>query len=333
VNEEFEFSLASRKRKLSRFLCQELFYDYIEGQLDDDREKAMADFLKSNKDVKNELAAIQNGFDYSKRLSEIAVSDAVVENIRNYKSGLEYLIDRLAWKRWPDTLRWGIEAVAISAVVALAFTIIPVKSLKIFLPSQDPQVVLTEVAGSHDQMHVVTPDDIDEESETPVPPRQLPTPAPTALENTMAPTLAPPSIAAMKPVPKTEQNLAAGDDAREESEENIGGETLPKEATARRRPQGFVYRAFMSSQALEATTGQVREFIEIFGGERAGKVELGWRKPTGSYFHFSMPDSNYEQLLGQLRNLGPVRIYKDPHWRVMPEGRIRIILFVEDVSH
>ncbi len=95
-------------------------------------------------------------------------------------------------------------------------------------------------------------------------------------------------------------------------------------------PKGFVYRAFMATPAIDETSNSVREIVEKLGGEKAGQVELGMRKPNGSYFHFSLPESNYEDLLTSLRNLGPVRIYKDPHWREMPEGQIRLILFVED---
>lgn len=95
-------------------------------------------------------------------------------------------------------------------------------------------------------------------------------------------------------------------------------------------PKGFVYRAFMATASIDDTSNSVREVVEKLGGEKAGQVELGMRKPNGSYFHFSLPESNYEDLLTSLRNLGPVRIYKDPHWREMPEGQIRLILFVED---
>ncbi|MCB0384557.1 MAG: hypothetical protein KDD43_04120, partial [Bdellovibrionales bacterium] len=108
-------------------------------------------------------------------------------------------------------------------------------------------------------------------------------------------------------------------------------EDAEKPTTEERKPlKGFVYRAFMSLEELDAKTPEIVQGVQGLGGAKAGQVELGWRKPKGSYFHFSLPESNYEEMVKLLRNFGPVRIYKDPHWRVMPEGKIRFILWVED---
>jgi len=66
------------------------------------------------------------------------------------------------------------------------------------------------------------------------------------------------------------------------------------------------------------------------GGQKAGEVQIGWRKPDGSYFHFSLEEDKLEELKQFMSSYGPVRFYKDPHWRVMPQGKIRIILWIED---
>ena len=36
----------SKKRELTRFLCQELLYDYVSGALDHDRKLAVEEFLR-----------------------------------------------------------------------------------------------------------------------------------------------------------------------------------------------------------------------------------------------------------------------------------------------
>jgi hypothetical protein len=77
---------------------------------------------------------------------------------------------------------------------------------------------------------------------------------------------------------------------------------------------------------------EIKKQIEALGGTKAGQVELGWRKknPPGNYFHFALPQVSYQKLLDELGKYGAVRIYKSPHARIMPEGQIRIILFIED---
>ena len=72
--------------------------------------------------------------------------------------------------------------------------------------------------------------------------------------------------------------------------------------------------------------------IKELGGAKAGKVDLGWRKKKGHYFHLTMPKSNYKSLIDFLKGFGPVRIYREPHKRVMPEGEIRFILWIEDTE-
>ncbi|MCB0356216.1 MAG: hypothetical protein KDD40_04375, partial [Bdellovibrionales bacterium] len=94
--------------------------------------------------------------------------------------------------------------------------------------------------------------------------------------------------------------------------------------------KGELYRAFMTLDNIDTVTQEFIDKISQLGGEKAGKVRLGWRKKDGSYFHFEMDESKLEDLENFFKTYGALRIYKDPHWRVMPEGKIRIILWVED---
>ncbi|MBX9768670.1 MAG: hypothetical protein K2X47_15455, partial [Bdellovibrionales bacterium] len=94
--------------------------------------------------------------------------------------------------------------------------------------------------------------------------------------------------------------------------------------------KGFVYRAFTFTNQIETVSPQLRDKILALGGKKAGEVDLGWRKRGGRYFHFTIPESSYEELVASIQAYGPVRIQKDPHPRVMPEGQIRFILWLED---
>jgi hypothetical protein len=93
--------------------------------------------------------------------------------------------------------------------------------------------------------------------------------------------------------------------------------------------RGFVYRAFMTLADIENVAPKITQQLKELGAEKAGEVELGWRRGSGRYYHFSMPESNEQRLLENLRGYGPVRISKDPHPRVMPDGQVRFILWVE----
>ncbi len=95
-------------------------------------------------------------------------------------------------------------------------------------------------------------------------------------------------------------------------------------------PKGLIYRMMMKIPDVKDMADDVRDKIVSLGGKKAGQVELGWRKPNGNYYHFSMPEKNYDELVKSLGGYGPVRIYKNPHPRVMPPGVIRIILWIED---
>jgi hypothetical protein len=98
------------------------------------------------------------------------------------------------------------------------------------------------------------------------------------------------------------------------------------------KAKGFVYRAFMTLNDLPTLAPKITEEIRSLGGEKAGEVELGWKRGTGHYYHFALPQSNEERLLEKLRAYGPVRISKDPHPRVMPEGQVRFILWIESAE-
>jgi hypothetical protein len=128
--------------------------------------------------------------------------------------------------------------------------------------------------------------------------------------------------------------------ASKDASKDVATVTLAEESQAESQPtslsekkevkaKGFVYRAFMNLPDLAVVAPKVADEIRQLGGEKAGEVDLGWKRGAGHYYHFSLPQVNEEKLLERLRAYGPVRISKDPHPRVMPEGRVRFILWIE----
>jgi hypothetical protein len=349
MNEQFEASLKVRRRQLSRFMAREMLLDYAENRLDDDRKLALEEYLPRDKEVQKEFESIKLALGYTATLSRIQLAEQTVNEIERTKLGLAKVTDRMAWRNWPEVVRWSAEAILVSVVVAAVVSLLPLQKLAKWLPSSSQELVLAEIEKSPDKPLLGTGDrvadalarsaDEDPETQETLPASSRPAvpapPAPTPAANTAATAYGPTTdelkaglktltVATAPPVANTP--VPAQETAALKAEEETPAPKTGKE------PKGFVYRAFMASSSIDESTSGVRDLIMSLGGEKAGQVELGWRKNSGTYFHFAIPESNYETLMTGLRTFSPVRIYKDPHWRVMPEGQIRLILFIEDTA-
>lgn len=352
MNEQFETSLSGRKRAMSRFHAQELIFDYVEDNLDPDRRRAMEEYLPTCRRTQEALVAVRTASQYSARMARIEVSPEIIQQVQETKLGWSKWAERLSWRNWPEVARWSAEAVLIAATFATLISLLPLHKIARWMPKPAQELVLAEVDKARDDLMVNDP----AESMKEVPPPTSPSAAPQVLPpSTSTPipaaaTLPQPSAPPAKPVaevpaPPTAKIPPSNPTPAEVHDPDPGALQKPgakTEAVAgeenrdiqdgEKGPRGLVYRAYMATGQIVETTDAVRDLILRLDGDRAGQVELGWRKSTGTYFHFTLPESNYESLLAGLRAYSPVRIYKDPHWRVMPEGQIRLILFVEDQS-
>lgn len=327
INADFDRSLRARKRVLSRFLARELILDYVEERLDSGRKLAMKEYLAKDKELSKDVEAVRTALSYVDRLVEIEIDPHLVTQIETARVGWSHWVEVLAWRNWPDVARWSLEAFAVAAVLAAAVSLMPLNRVASWLPRPAQELVLAEAKREpKDQPDVAA----------------TPPPAISQLDGDMGsdpePSEPEAAKAAMKPTPTkkptAEVKVAVADEKSVKSEaspadtlsEEVG---TPVTATGK-GPKGIVYRAFMTADTIDSTTESVKQLVETLGGTKAGQVDLGWRKSAGTYFHFALPESNYDKLMEGLRSFGPVRIYKDPHWRLMPEGQIRLILFIED---
>lgn len=151
--------------------------------------------------------------------------------------------------------------------------------------------------------------------------RPMPTSKPVAVVQPSAPTQA---VAAATPL-ITESATQTSDAESAAAADELSAQPSRKED----KPKGFVYRGFMTVPNIEDVSDQIVQQIKELGGAKAGEVELGWKRGSLRYFHFTLPLNNEERLLELLRAYGPVRISKDPHPRVMPEGQVRFILSID----
>jgi hypothetical protein len=307
VNESFEASFKNKRRSLSRFHAQEMLLSYALNQLDSERRTALDQYLLTCKNTKTELSAVQQALEYTQLLSELHVSQQLIEEMSNVQVGWAKWFEKMAWHNWPDLMRWLTEAVVVAGLVAAIVSLLPMQKLTNWLPQPAQEIVLSEVKPDV-SLQGIEPDEI---SEAKVENKIASTPVQVAKLAT--------SVPPVKEVPAVSAEMTDTNVSDVQPTQTVG-----------KGPKSFVYRVFMATDSIDITTESVRETIMALDGAKAGQVDLGWRKNNGTYFHFTIPESNYETLLEGLRSFGPVRIYKDPHWRVMPEGQIRLILFVED---
>lgn len=349
------------KRKLTPFLAHEMLFDYVTGQLDSERQKAIEEFIKEDRESQNLLEAIRRGIAYAESLKRIEISADAVDEL-DHSENLVSLSRRLArWSQWPDSLRWSLVALMISVCTAGAVMIIPWKTVPLFRATPGAESGSFEIArvqgrkaGGDDGQLVadLQDDNLDaqsgplegsgdeefaEESSGVRPTIQAAGPAvaapPVAASSVAVSPVTAPSVASSSvtrvstPVPApvpTQQAPAPATPAVVSSAQ----ESTPASST-QKASRGYVYRAFMTLSDLENVAPKITQQLKELGAEKAGEVELGWRRGSGRYYHFSLPEVSEQKLMETLRGYGPVRISKDPHPRVMPQGQLRFILWVE----
>lgn len=344
--------LKRKKRQLSPFLCQEMLYDYVTGELDSDRHQAVTIFLQGCKDSREQLEVLEEGLAYCEQLAKTGVSQPLLLSLKEVKPMWQQVGHRLSWRHWPDFAKWGVEAFVISALVAIVIIQTPWSTLREYLPQRSDSVVLSKVNNAGRAAGVAPQQEEELVADRADPPtdevegsevKRNVEAVSAGPRGTGSPDKTADSLATEPPV-REEQDTSRLATARPSTQrpsepikqksvdEDSLGELIAEDRTGQRTAsqQGFVYRVFMSSDVVDQITPEMAAAIERLEGERAGQVELGWRREQGSYFHFSLPESNYEALVRELRRFGAVRIYKDPHARVMPEGQIRFILWMED---
>lgn len=342
-----------RFRRLSRFLCREMLYDFATEQLDPERRRSVQEYLKTSEEQRQELQELRQAMDYCQDLAATTVSQPLLEEFKNSRSPAAEFRRKIAWKNWPEFLKWGIEAFAISAVVAMVAIVTPWEKVREWLPNSQKKYILAELEKDKPpQPPPSTATHLDSElikslgqSKKFIGP-MLPTPTPTSNLRPSAPVAVakpPPSEIKLVPdtalVAKRSTDVMAGEMTEKMAEKNSQPQqdqdpqapTVTVKDSGGQQPwQGVLYRASMTNDNLDSVTPLMKAEIEKLGGEKAGRVELGWRQADNvRYFHFTLPQVKYEELLKNLRYFGPVRIYKEAHWRQMPENQIRIILTVE----
>lgn len=285
--------MLSHNPRLTRFLCQELLYEYERGTLGEARRRDVSDYVAQCRDSQRELENLRRGQMYCVAITGVRVSSslhaALVEFEPAWKKRLR------SWTLWSSQRGWRLlPYLFIFSSVGLG--------LYLTKPWNAPV---------HDYVLVESPN-----VEAPA----LSGPMPAVVDLQVLPK-APTPLA-------TVGVIESADRVRDESPR---AESIGTKVADGAKDKGAVWSAELVIGDLDNAAPRIREKVIEFDGVNAGNLDLGWRKtPHEAYFHFTLPESKREEMETFLKTFGPVQFTKRPHRRVMPEGQIRIILTVKD---
>jgi hypothetical protein len=333
TNNQFSWTKLG-KREVSDFLAHEMLYDYVTGDLDKERRKAVEAHLSSSDEAKEELSKIESGIKYAEHLSETLVSQKIIDKINEPSTYLAVLLKKTNFQRWPSGVKWSLEALVVISLIITTSLFIPWDKISKINPFPEAkETILAEVSRDQDQtdpqklkalesqepaqfldevkpVAAVTPE-VSQPVKAPVAPAPVPETPKVAVETTV---VTPPAPATKTPA-KPEVEAVAAKDAKKP----VG--------------EGALFRGEIAVTNLEMVGPKIRDKIIELGGRKAGEVELGWNKtPKSAYFHFTVPEAKYGELQEFLKTYGKLKIGKEKHPRVMPDGIIRVIITVDEAG-
>lgn len=285
------------QREISPFFGHEMLYDYLCGNLDRERRSAVEDHVKFSRDAQLDLAKIQEGQLYAEKLSLTIVSQPIITQINTPTNYLTVLLQKSNFDKWPQGLKWGLEALVVVLAIVTVLTLTPwEKVMRTGIPTGSKEVILAEISKEESPAAVEEkPEFVDEGvKEKEIPPAQK---QPETAQTVKAAV----PVAEVKPEP---ESVSSG---------------------------GFLYRGEIVVINVDAARMKITEKINELGGRKAGSVELGWKKtPTSSYYHFTIPEAKYQDLVAFLSTYGKTKLIKEKHPRLMPDGIVRLIITLDE---
>ena len=292
------------QRTMSSFFAKELIYDFLTNSLDSERVQAVEKELKANPDLAQEVAQIKSGLHYTEKLSESFVDESILEQIKMLSSYLQVALRKINFGQWPSGLKLGFEATLVALGVTVLSLMVPWHRLVHWNWVSSADVTLSEI----DRTFTKTVAENEPKAETfDFPDEDASLAAATVDVSTTSTTTTAP--------------LA-------QSSGKASTTTLP--ATVVAKSQGELYRGSIEVTNVAAVSPKIVDNLNELGARKAGQVELGWRKGTGSYFHMTVPKNRYEDLVQAFNQYGELKIQREKHERVMPDGIIRLIIDVKE---
>lgn len=342
---EKKFFSKKNDRKVTSFIGQELLYDYMSGKLDAERIKAVEEYLQQNRESLNDVNKIQVGLDYTDLMSQTKVSDALLQKIQVPDSYVENVVNKLKIEQWPAPVKMGVEASLIVIAITVIAVLIPWNKIRSD-SHQANNVTLTEinkspspsVGGDNPPVEAKRQDGEVQFQDEGTGKADKTAAASKNNENSAAKSVTKPdeptkTVAVNKPEeskPSNTPTATAPTATASASAAAIKTEAATESSENKKALAGFIYRGAIKITNAKAARSKLVDGVSALGGRKAGNVELGWEKGNGLYFHFTMPESKYQDLITLFKEYGELRISKEKHDRVMPDGIIRLIIEVEE---
>jgi anti-sigma factor RsiW len=111
--------------KLTRFLSQELLFDYVSGRLSPVRQRALVEHIESCRETQRELARLERGLAYARRLAELEPDPQLLARLNRaspWRSRRQRALTGLARRirRSPVESVWTWASVAVFVCLSLA---------------------------------------------------------------------------------------------------------------------------------------------------------------------------------------------------------------------
>ncbi|NUN04916.1 MAG: zf-HC2 domain-containing protein [Bdellovibrio sp.] len=323
------------KREISPFIGHELLYDYLSGSLDKERRAAVEDHVKFSRDAQLDLAKIQNGQTYAERLSATVVSQPIITQINAPSNYLSVLLQKSNFDKWPQGLKWGLEALVVVVGIVTVLTITPWQKIMELDTAGSKEVILAEVSKNGETTAIPAVEDKPEFADEEEKPST--TTAKVAATHQPAVTGKNPEVQVVQGVPPKPGPQTPGASAQAPVKLSDKAPLAETSGTTAASVVGvgggFLYRGDIAVTNIAVIGPKITDKIAELGGRKAGSVELGWQKtPTSMYYHFTIPEAKYQDLLNFLGTYGKPKIAKEKHPRIMPDGIVRLIITLDEAK-
>lgn len=309
-----------KKREISPFFGQNFLYEYLQNLLDEERKKAVEEVIHSDKNTQSDFMKMTNGLQYVELLSEVVISDKIVDQTVNRNTSFHKILNKIKFDRWPLSIKWTLEALIIILAMVITLNVFPWgKIVHLASEDQNKDMIITKIdrkkkellnAGSERSLKEVVnakPEFIDEGIKLDSKKLSL-VKIPFSVKN---------SIEIKSNEPNQEKPVV----------QNSTDVSYAKTTV------GFLYRGQLQVTNVEMIAPKISDKIFELGGRKAGEVEIGWKKSNQTfYYHFTLPKSKLPELESLLKIYSELKLKKEPHARVMPDGILRIIFTIDEKS-
>lgn len=301
------------QRVFSEFVVQGLLYDYIVGQLDDERTQGVEEVLKKSPHCQEQLTQMKKAIGYAQQLRQVQVSAETIDSLYEPSNYFAVLFRKTQFDKWPSTVKWSMEALVVFTGIILFLILVPWEgAVKSTLSPKDRELILAELSRDPLNKNKDTLAEIEKKE-----PAQFPDEG-KKQEVATAEVPAQPGPETKVPPSKNEDTAGAVAVSKTDSSKTRGG---------------FLYRGELLVTNVEMVAPKIKDKIMELGGRKAGEVEIGWKKGASTYYyHFTLPEAKYNELLSYLAQYSSAQLSKEKHPRIMPDGIIRLIMTVDEKS-